>query len=68
MPEEELFDLARRLGADVPICLAGRAAFADDSGLVVDALGGVDLMIQLQIGGVEDLRADDIYAAKKLRL
>jgi 4-diphosphocytidyl-2-C-methyl-D-erythritol kinase len=26
MPEEELFDLAASLGADVPMCLAGRAA------------------------------------------
>ncbi len=26
MPEEELFDLAATLGADVPMCLAGRAA------------------------------------------
>ena len=27
MPEEELFDLAAHLGADVPMCLAGRTAF-----------------------------------------
>jgi len=27
MPEEELFDLAARLGADVPMCLAGRTAY-----------------------------------------
>jgi 4-diphosphocytidyl-2-C-methyl-D-erythritol kinase len=26
LPEEELFDLAARLGADVPMCLAGRTA------------------------------------------
>jgi 4-diphosphocytidyl-2-C-methyl-D-erythritol kinase len=28
LPVEELFDLARRLGADVPMCFAGRTAFA----------------------------------------
>jgi len=28
LPVEELFDLAARLGADVPMCLAGRAALA----------------------------------------
>ncbi|MFZ5784679.1 MAG: 4-(cytidine 5'-diphospho)-2-C-methyl-D-erythritol kinase [Pseudomonadota bacterium] len=32
MPEEELFDLAARLGADVPMCLAGRAARATGVG------------------------------------
>jgi len=32
MPEEELFDLAARLGADVPMCLAGRAAFVSGIG------------------------------------
>lgn len=32
MPEEELFDLAARLGADVPMCLAGRAAQATGIG------------------------------------
>ncbi len=32
MPEEELFDLAARLGADVPMCLAGRPAFVSGVG------------------------------------
>jgi 4-diphosphocytidyl-2-C-methyl-D-erythritol kinase len=32
MPEEELFDLAARLGADVPMCLAGRPAFVSGIG------------------------------------
>ena len=32
MPEEELFDLAARLGADVPMCLAGRTAFVSGVG------------------------------------
>jgi 4-diphosphocytidyl-2-C-methyl-D-erythritol kinase len=32
MPEEELFDLAARLGADVPMCLAGRGAFVSGVG------------------------------------
>ncbi len=32
LPEEELFDLAGRLGADVPMCLAGRAAFVSGIG------------------------------------
>jgi 4-diphosphocytidyl-2-C-methyl-D-erythritol kinase len=32
MPEEELFDLAARLGADVPMCLAGRTAFVTGVG------------------------------------
>ena len=32
MPEEELFDLAVRLGADVPMCLAGRTAFVSGIG------------------------------------
>lgn len=34
----------------------------------VNALGGVDLIVQLQIGGVDEPRANDIYAAKKLRI
>jgi 4-diphosphocytidyl-2-C-methyl-D-erythritol kinase len=32
MPVEELFDLAARLGADVPMCLAGRAVLASGVG------------------------------------
>ena len=32
MPEEELFDLAASLGADVPMCLAGRPAMATGIG------------------------------------
>ena len=32
MPEEELFDLAAGLGADVPMCLAGRAAHVSGIG------------------------------------
>ena len=32
LPAEELFELAARLGADVPMCLAGRAAFASGVG------------------------------------
>ena len=32
LPIEELFDLAARLGADVPMCLAGRAALASGVG------------------------------------
>lgn len=32
MPEEELFDLAASLGADVPMCLAGRTAFVSGIG------------------------------------
>jgi 4-diphosphocytidyl-2-C-methyl-D-erythritol kinase len=32
LPIEELFDMAARLGADVPMCLAGRAALASGVG------------------------------------
>src|SRR5207237_8106172 len=32
LPVEELFDLAARLGADVPMCLAGRAALVSGIG------------------------------------
>src|SRR4029453_7538991 len=32
MPEEELFDLAAHLGADVPMCFAGRTAFVSGVG------------------------------------
>ena len=32
MPEEELFDLAANLGADVPMCLAGRTALVSGVG------------------------------------
>lgn len=32
LPEDELFDLAARLGADVPMCLAGRPAFVSGVG------------------------------------
>jgi 4-diphosphocytidyl-2-C-methyl-D-erythritol kinase len=32
LPVQELFDIAARLGADVPMCFAGRAAFASGVG------------------------------------
>lgn len=35
-PEDELMALALRLGADVPMCLAGRTAFASGVGEVLD--------------------------------
>lgn len=34
----------------------------------VDALGGVDLIVELQIGGIDAPRENDIYANKKLRI
>ncbi len=34
----------------------------------VNALGGVDLIVQLQIGGADEPRANDIFAVKKLRI
>src|SRR6185312_14139605 len=35
LPVEELFDLAARLGADVPMCLAGRPALACAAAAIV---------------------------------
>ena len=35
MPVEELFDIAATLGADVPMCLAGRAALASGVGEIL---------------------------------
>ncbi|MFN0247463.1 MAG: hypothetical protein ACKV2T_11305 [Kofleriaceae bacterium] len=34
----------------------------------VAALGGVDLVIQMQLGGADEPRANDIFASKKLRI
>jgi 4-diphosphocytidyl-2-C-methyl-D-erythritol kinase len=64
MPEEELFDLAASLGADVPMCLAGRTAFASGIGeKLLPAPPLPDCAILLANPGTA-LATRDVFAAR----
>lgn len=64
IPEEELFDLAASLGADVPMCLAGRSALAYGTGeRLASAPKLPDCAILLVNPGVA-LPTPDVFAAR----
>ncbi len=65
MPEEELFDLAAELGADVPMCLAGRPAFVSGIGERLRAAPALpDCAILLVNPGVA-LPTPAVFAARR---
>ena len=64
MPQDELFDLAARLGADVPMCLAGRTALVSGIGEQLRAPPPLpDCAILLVNPGVA-LATRDVFAAR----
>ncbi len=64
MPEEELFDLAANLGADVPMCLAGRSSFVSGVGERLQPSPPLpDCAILLVNPGVA-LATRDVFAAR----
>jgi 4-diphosphocytidyl-2-C-methyl-D-erythritol kinase len=65
LPVEELFDLAARLGADVPMCLAGRAALASGVGerlLPAPPLPACGLLL---VNPAVALPTADVFAARR---
>lgn len=64
MPEEELFDLAARLGADVPMCLAGRGAFVSGIGENLAWAPPLPTCAVLLVNPGKALPTRDVFAAR----
>ena len=63
MPEEELFDLAQSLGADVPMCLAGRAALVSGIGERLDLAPPLPRAAVLLVNPGSALATREVFAA-----
>lgn len=64
MPEEELFDLAAKLGADVPMCLAGRTAFVSGVGERLVQAPPLPACAVLLVNPGKVLPTRDVFAAR----
>ncbi|MBX9946866.1 MAG: 4-(cytidine 5'-diphospho)-2-C-methyl-D-erythritol kinase [Reyranella sp.] len=65
MPVEDLFDLAARLGADVPMCLAGRAALVSGVGEVLRPAPPLPDCAVLLVNPGTPLATPDVFAARR---
>lgn len=65
MPEEELFDLAASLGADVPMCLAGRTAFVSGVGECLAWAPPLPECAVLLVNPGTALPTRDVFAARR---
>lgn len=65
LPEEELFDLAASLGADVPMCLAGRTALASGAGERLQAAPALPSCAILLVNPGTALATRDVFAARR---
>ena len=65
MPEDELFDLAGRLGADVPMCLAGRTAFVSGVGEKLAWAPVLPECAVLLVNPGAALATRDVFAARR---
>ena len=65
MPAEELFDLAARLGADVPMCLAGRTAFVSGVGERLAWAPRLPPCAILLVNPGKALATRDVFAARQ---
>jgi 4-diphosphocytidyl-2-C-methyl-D-erythritol kinase len=65
MPEEELFDLAATLGADVPMCLAGRTAFVSGIGEHLQPAPPLPACAILLVNHGATLPTRDVFAARR---
>lgn len=65
IPEEELFDLAARLGADVPMCLAGRPAFVSGIGERLAWAPPLPPCAVLLVNPGKALPTRDVFAARR---
>jgi 4-diphosphocytidyl-2-C-methyl-D-erythritol kinase len=65
MPEEELFDLAAELGADVPMCLAGRAALASGVGEILRPAPPLPSCAILLVNPGTPLATPEVFAARR---
>jgi 4-diphosphocytidyl-2-C-methyl-D-erythritol kinase len=65
LPVEELFDLAARLGADVPMCLAGRAALVSGVGERLAPAPAVPGCALLLVNPGVALATPEVFAARR---
>jgi len=65
LPAEEIFDLARRLGADVPMCLAGRAWFVSGIGDELKPAPPLPACGLLLVNPGVALPTADVFAARR---
>jgi 4-diphosphocytidyl-2-C-methyl-D-erythritol kinase len=65
LPVEELFDLAARLGADVPMCLAGRAALVSGIGEKLAPAPALPACGLLLVNPGVALPTADVFAARR---
>jgi 4-diphosphocytidyl-2-C-methyl-D-erythritol kinase len=65
MPEDELFDLAATLGADVPMCLAGRTALASGVGEQLRPAPALPACAILLVNPGVALPTRDVFAARR---
>ena len=65
MPEEELFDIAAALGADVPMCLAGRTALASGVGDILRPAPPLPPCAILLANPRTPLATPEVFAARR---
>lgn len=65
LPVEELFDLAASLGADVPMCLAGRAAIASGIGERLEPATELPPCAMLLVNPGVALPTAEVFAARR---
>ncbi len=65
MPQEELFDLAAELGADVPMCLAGRAALVSGVGERLEPAPRLPACAILLVNPGVPLPTPQVFAARQ---
>jgi 4-diphosphocytidyl-2-C-methyl-D-erythritol kinase len=65
LPEEELFDLAASLGADVPMCLAGRTALVSGIGERLQPAPALPPAAILLVNPGTALPTRDVFAARR---
>ena len=65
LPVEELFDLAATLGADVPMCLAGRPALASGVGEILRPAPALPPCAILLVNPRTPLATPEVFAARR---
>ena len=65
MPVEELFDIAASLGADVPMCLAGRPALASGVGEILRPAPSLPPCAILLVNSGTPLATPEVFAARR---
>jgi len=65
LSEQELFDLAATLGADVPMCLAGRTSFVSGVGERLEAAPALPPCAILLVNPGVSLSTADVFAARR---